>query len=90
VKYVDATELGDGTFHKRSTVIFLADIGNNAFGFVTFLAQKVTGLLQGRHASICQHQLCALPCEKKRCRPTVADTLALRLPGTRDDGNLSI
>ncbi len=89
VKDVDAAESGNGRIDQRHAVFLFADIGNHAFGVEPFLAQKLTGLLQRGHAPVCQQQLCTLP-RKKHCRrPTVADDVALPLPGARDYSNLS-
>src|SRR5713101_8311813 len=89
VKDVDAAEPGNGRIDERRAVFLLADVGNHAFGVEPFLAQKVTCLLQRGHAAVRQQQLCTLSCKKNCCRPTIADALALPLPGARDNGNLS-
>src|SRR5258708_5941578 len=89
VKDVDAAKPGNGRIDQRRAVFLFADVGNHAFGVEPFLAQKLTGLLEGGHAPVCQQQLCTLPCKKHCRRPTVADDVTLRLPGAGDYSNLS-
>src|SRR5205085_9235674 len=89
VKDVDAAELGDRGIDERRAVTFVAYISCHAFSVEPFFAQKFTRALEGSHTSIGQHQLCTLPGKKNRCCPTIADTLALRLPRSCDESNLS-